>query len=101
MLPFRKFLPTLNRILIKKIVPTIQTKAGIIIEKPNIMNYGEVVAAGEGRMEEGKRVPMVTKLGDIVLLPEYGGSTFKLSDGEEYSLYRDEDILGILEDPKV
>ena len=38
------------------------------------------------------------KVGDNVLLPEYGGSTVKLSGDQEYHIYRDDDILGILEE---
>ena len=100
MLPFRRLIPTLNRVLIQRITPTVKTKAGIIIENPQIMGYGKVVAVGEGKFEQGVRIPPITKVGDMILLPEYGGSEFKLADGEEYSLYRDEDILGILQEPK-
>ena len=41
---------------------------------------------------------MEIKVGDNVLLPEYGGSTVKLSGDAEYFIYRDDDILGILEE---
>eukprot|EP00465_Bigelowiella_longifila_P010140 CAMPEP_0185256384 /NCGR_PEP_ID=MMETSP1359-20130426/5490_1 /TAXON_ID=552665 /ORGANISM="Bigelowiella longifila, Strain CCMP242" /LENGTH=40 /DNA_ID= /DNA_START= /DNA_END= /DNA_ORIENTATION= len=38
---------------------------------------------------------MELKVGDDVLLPEYGGQKVKLGD-DEYTLYQDNDILGIL-----
>ena len=42
---------------------------------------------------------MSVKVGDAVLLPEYGGSTIKLGeDQEELVIYRDDDVLGILEE---
>ena len=46
-------------------------------------------------METGQLKPMDLKVGDKVLLPEYGGSTVKLND-QEVSIYRDDDILGVL-----
>jgi chaperonin GroES len=36
------------------------------------------------------------KVGDTVLLPEYGGHTVKVGE-EELQLFRDEDILGRFE----
>ena len=39
----------------------------------------------------------VTK-GDTVMLPEYGGQPLKLGDKELF-LYRDEEILGLMEQP--
>ena len=46
---------------------------------------------------EGKLIPINVAVGDRVLLPEYGGHTVKISTSgaeEEFTLYRDEDILG-------
>jgi len=37
------------------------------------------------------------KEGDKVLLPEYGGTQILLKE-KEFLLYRDDDLLGILED---
>ena len=42
---------------------------------------------------------MTVQVGQTVLLPDYGGSTFKLADDKEYTMYYDDDILGILEEP--
>lgn len=39
---------------------------------------------------------MSVKPGDMVLLPEYGGNKIKLDD-KEYHLYRDSDLLGVLD----
>ena len=46
-------------------------------------------------MENGTIKPVNVKVGDDVLLPEYGGSLVKL-DKEEFHIYRDDDIVGIL-----
>ena len=40
---------------------------------------------------------MNVKAGDKVLLPEYGGQPVKL-DGQEFHVYRDEEIIGVLQD---
>ena len=49
-------------------------------------------------MENGALKKIDIKVGDNVLLPEYGGSTVKLSGDQEYHIYRDDDILGVLEE---
>ena len=42
---------------------------------------GTVVATGPGyRTDEGKTIPMQLKVGDRVLLPEYGGSKVAFED---------------------
>lgn len=52
---------------------------------------------GPGRVtESGTKVLVNVAVGDIVLLPEYGGQALKLGK-EEFSLFRDEDILGKFE----
>ena len=62
------------------------------------VNWGTVVSCGPGRIsEEGVLREMSVKVGDHVLLPEYGGSTIKL-DKEELIIYRDDDVLGVLEE---
>ena len=46
-------------------------------------------------MDNGTVRPVNVKVGDDVLLPEYGGSPVKLNE-EEFFIYRDDDIVGIL-----
>ena len=41
---------------------------------------------------------MQIKVGDVVLLPEFGGSSVKLAEDKELFVYRDDDILGLLEE---
>ena len=41
-------------------------------------------------------VPTSVKVGDKVLLPEYGGDKLEL-DKIEYHLFREQEILGVLE----
>ncbi|KAF5727667.1 10 kDa chaperonin-like [Tripterygium wilfordii] len=95
----KRLLPTLNRVLVEKIVPPAKTNAGILLpEKVSKLNSGKVVAVGPGgRDREGNAIPVAVKEGDTVLLPEYGGTEVKLGE-KEYLLFRDEDILGTLHD---
>ena len=54
---------------------------------------------GPGKyLENGTLKKIDIKVGDNVLLPEYGGSTVKLAGEQEYHIYRDDDILGVLEE---
>ncbi|KAF8039637.1 hypothetical protein BT93_B1995 [Corymbia citriodora subsp. variegata] len=95
----KRLIPTLNRVLIEKIIPPSKTNTGILLpEKTTKLNSGKVVAVGPGaRDKDGKTIPVSVKEGETVLLPEYGGTEVKLGE-KEYHLYRDEDILGTLHD---
>lgn len=47
------------------------------------LNSGKVVAVGGGgRDRDGKVTPIDLKEGEVVLLPEYGGTEVKLADKE-------------------
>ena len=82
-----------------------QTTGGILLpDQGKKMNEGEVIAVGPGHTNrDGKLIPVNVKVGDRVLLPEYGGSAVKLGgaqrvgEEDEFTLYRDEDILGKLQ----
>lgn len=45
----------------------------------------------------GNHVPLAVKVGDTVLLPEYGGTKVTLEENKEYHLFRESDILAIIE----
>jgi len=74
------------------------TTSGIIIpdtvskEKPE---QGTVVAVGEGKWENGKRVPMNIKTGDKVVFSRYGYEEVKY-DGIEYYILKEENILAVI-----
>ncbi|MEI1279081.1 co-chaperone GroES [Leptospira venezuelensis] len=61
-------------------------------EKPQ---EGKVVEVGSGRYEDGKLVPLEVKPGDVVLYGKYSGTEIK-SDGKEYLIIRESDILAIV-----
>ena len=63
-------------------------------EKPQ---QGNVLAAGEGRRDDnGKRIAMDVKAGDVVLFAKYAGTEIKL-DGRKLLIMKESDILGIVE----
>jgi chaperonin GroES len=77
----------------------IQTAGGIILPEStqSKVNEGEVVSVGPGlRTKEGAVLPITVKIGDKVLLPEYGGVPLKL-DTEELFLFRNDEILAKFE----
>ena len=91
--------PLADRIVIKVIDDVQQTSGGIFIpdsakEKPQ---KGEVVAVGEGKMnEKGEREPMDVKVGDVVLYAKYAGTDIKM-DGVEYKILSVKDALAVIE----
>ncbi len=91
----RTFTPLGDRILVKPAEREEQTKSGIFLpdtaqEKPQ---EGTIIEVGPGRVtDDGKRVPMDLKKGDLVLYAKYGGTEIK-EEGEEYLLLTERDIL--------
>jgi len=91
--------PLGDRLLIKPKESEEKTKSGIVLpdsakEKPQ---EGEVIAVGEGaRDENGKRIPMEVKVGDVVLYSKYAGTEVKI-DGEEHLIIKESDVLAIVE----
>jgi len=74
------------------------TKSGIVIpdtakEKPQ---EGKVIAVGQGRIEEGKRIPMDVEVGDEIIYSKYGGTEVKI-EGKEHLILKESDILAIIE----
>ena len=102
MLAFKNLKPLLNRVVIRKAEKVTKTAGGILLpeDKAQQLNFGTVVAVGPGRkLENGEVKPVDLKEGDVVLLPEYGGTKVVLAEEKEVYLYRDDDILGTLHDP--
>ena len=92
--------PLHDRIIVSRIEEGEQKIGGIIIpdsakEKPQ---QGKVIAAGNGKSkEDGKRVPLDVKAGDLILFGKYSGQEIKL-DGEEYLIMREDEVLAVLDD---
>jgi chaperonin GroES len=92
-----KLTPLGDRVLVKPLEQKETKKGGIIIpdtakEKPQ---EGEIVAAGKGKWDEGKLVPMELKKGDRVLYGKYSGTEIKI-DEQEYLIMHQDDVLGLI-----
>jgi len=94
----KRFAPHADRILVQKIKAEAKTISGLLLPDAATqeVNQGTVVAVGPGRMNgKGASLPMSTTVGDLVVVPQYGGTAIKL-DGEDFLVYRDEDIVGVI-----
>jgi len=93
--------PLGDRVLIRRLNQEEKTPGGIML--PDVdkgkAQKGKVIAVGPGRWHEKEmqRVPMEVKVGDIVLLPQYGGVEVSeaLRDDELFVLTQQE-ILAVL-----
>ena len=95
------FTPLANRCLIQRIMPPALTKSGLYLSKKLIeqeARLGKVIAVGPGEMNDnGHFIKPILKTGDIVLLPEFSGTKVDMADKKnEYQLFRDHEILGIV-----
>ncbi len=94
-----RFRPLHDRVLLRQVDEEAQTAGGIIIpdtakEKPM---EGEILAVGPGSLnEKGERIPLDVKVGDHVLFGKWSGTETKI-DGEELSIMKESDIIGIIE----
>ena len=91
--------PLNDRIIVRRVEEQEQMRGGLYIpdtakEKPQ---EGEVIAVGNGKLlDNGTRISIDVKAGDKVLFGKYSGTEVKL-DGEEYSIWREDDILRVVE----
>ena len=87
--------PLGDRVIVKPTPKEDVTKGGIVLpdtakEKPQ---EGKVIAVGPGKLnDDGNRIAMDVKKGDIVVYAKYGGTELKEGD-EELIILRESDIL--------
>ena len=90
--------PLHDRLIVRRLAEGEQKHGRIIIpdtarEKPQ---QGKVIAAGNGKVKEnGKRVPLDVKKGDLILFGKYTSQEVKL-DGEEYLILREDEVLAVV-----
>jgi chaperonin GroES len=91
--------PLADRLVVEPVEKEERTASGIILpetakEKPQ---EGTVLAAGPGRTDEdGKRIAMDVKVGDVVLYAKYAGTEVKIDD-KKLLILKESDILAIVE----
>ena len=91
--------PLEDRIVIRQVEAEQTTASGLVIpdtakEKPQ---EGEVIAVGPGRVDDnGNRIPVYVKVGDVVIYSRYGGTEVKY-DGQEFQILSSRDVLAVVE----
>jgi chaperonin GroES len=91
--------PLHDRIIVLRLEEAEQQIGGIIIpdtakEKPQ---QGKVVAAGNGKLkDDGKRIPLDVRPGDLILFGKYAGQEIKL-EGEEHLIMKEDEVLAVIE----
>lgn len=95
----RKLRPMDDRILVEPLEEETATAFGLVLpdtaskEKPQ---KGKVVAVGPGKLnDEGKRVPMTVKPGNVILYTKYGPTEVKI-EGKEIYFLQESDVLAII-----
>jgi chaperonin GroES len=93
------FKPLGSRVVVEPLESEEVTAGGIVLpdtakEKPQ---KGTILATGPGdRDDEGKRIALDVKVGDVVLYAKYSGTEIKV-DGKKLLILRESDILAIIE----
>ena len=91
--------PLHDRVLIKRLDEGESKHGSIIIpdsakEKPQ---QGEVIGVGAGKLSpKGERFAPEVKKGDRILFGKYSGAEIKV-DGQDYVIFREDEILGVIE----
>jgi len=91
--------PLADRVVVEPIEEEVTTKGGIVLpdtakEKPQ---RGKVIAVGSGKLlDNGERVSLEVKEGDIVVFAKYGGTEIEI-DGNEYIILSERDLLAVVE----
>ena len=91
--------PLSDRLIVEPQEKEEKTASGIILpetakEKPQ---EGTVLAAGPGRTDDdGKRIEMDVKTGDVVVYAMYAGTEIKIDD-RKLLILKESDILAIVE----
>jgi chaperonin GroES len=93
-----KLKPLGDRLIVRAVEEEETTASGLVLpdtakEKPQ---KGEVIAVGDGPIEDGKRRALDVKAGDEVLYSKYGGTEIKV-DGEDLLVLRESDVLALFE----
>jgi chaperonin GroES len=90
--------PLHDRIIVRRLEQGEQQIGGIIIpdtakEKPQ---QGKVLAVGNGKVnDDGKRVPLDVRAGNLILFGKYSGQEITL-DGEEYLIINEDEVLAVI-----
>ncbi len=89
--------PLGDRVVVKAEPAEEKTASGLFIpdtakEKPQ---RGKIVSVGPGKVEDGTKIDMTVKEGDLVLYGKYSGTEITI-DEEDLLIMRESDLLGII-----
>ena len=91
--------PLEDRVVVQANEAETTTASGLVIpdtakEKPQ---EGTVIAVGPGRIDDnGNRVPLDVKVGDVVVYSKYGGTEI-IYGGQDFLVLSSRDLLAIVE----
>ena len=91
--------PLEDRVVVQANEAETTTASGLVIpdtakEKPQ---EGTVIAVGPGRVDDnGNRVPLDVKVGDVVVYSKYGGTEI-IYGGQDFLVLSSRDLLAIVE----
>ncbi len=88
----------MDRVLVQKAKQEAKTASGIFLpdQAKQTIQQATVISVGVGKLlKDGTRVACAVKPGDNVIIPEFGGLRVNFDD-EEYHVFRDEDIVGVI-----
>jgi len=90
--------PIGDRVIVQGLEAEQVTASGIVLpdtakEKPQ---RGKVLAVGDGRWEDGERIPLDVAVGDEIIYSKYGGTEVQV-DGDDYLILAEHDILAKVE----
>ena len=95
-----KFQPLGDRVLVKSETIENKSKSGLILTdsvQRGTKVQGKVVAVGAGVFSQsGQPIPMTVKVGDTILYKKDEASDKLKLEGEEYLLFREHEIIGII-----
>jgi len=94
-----KLKPLGERVIIKPAEAEETTKSGLVIPDTakEKQAKGEVIAVGEGKLaDDGSRLPIDVKVGDVVIYGKYSGQEVKV-EGTEYMVLKADDIYAVVE----
>lgn len=91
--------PVQDRVIVKYFETEDKTASGIVLpdSSKEKTQQAEVIAVGDGKIVDGKEVPVQVKPGDRVIYGEYTGTEIKY-EGEKYLVINADDIIAIVEE---
>jgi len=93
-----KYQPIFDRVLAVEVEKNKMTQSGIALSNQNeSVKKAEIIAVGDGAIEDGFFVEMKVKIGDKILFEEHCSIPF-LEGGKKYLLIKQTDILAVEKD---